>query len=126
MEEKTDKTTTLLELQNILTKFRSERGWTKFNDPYDFIVALSAEAGELLQLILWKKDTDFPSFLKDEPILKERIAEEVADVLAYTLAIGTALNIDLTESFLLKLEKNAKKYPIIENTVTPPRKRWLE
>ncbi len=39
------------------------------------------------------------------------IAEELADVLSYLLAMANVLDIDLDEAIRLKMVKNALKYP---------------
>jgi NTP pyrophosphatase (non-canonical NTP hydrolase) len=38
--------------------------------------------------------------------------EELADVLAYVLAMANALDLDLATTFRDKLTKNAEKYPV--------------
>ena len=40
------------------------------------------------------------------------IADEMADVACYLLALGNALGIDLSEAITAKLAKNALKYPV--------------
>jgi NTP pyrophosphatase (non-canonical NTP hydrolase) len=62
------------ELQNALLKFRDERNWEQFRNPKDLALALSIEAAELNELFLWKRPEDAN---------KDKIKEELADVLAY-------------------------------------------
>lgn len=50
----------------------------------------------------------------------------MADVFAYLLTLSKAIDVDLIDAFFAKMEKNAHKYPIRQNEITPPRKRWLE
>lgn len=40
------------------------------------------------------------------------IAEELADVLSYVLAMANVLEIDIDEALRLKMIKNAIKYPV--------------
>lgn len=68
------------------------------------------EAAELCEHFQWltpqeslEKAGQTPS---DSPI-----AEELADVLSYVLAMANVLNIDLDEAIRLKMVKNALKYP---------------
>ena len=42
------------EITKALIKFRNERDWEQFHNPKDLAIAISAEAGELLELFLWK------------------------------------------------------------------------
>jgi len=44
----------------------------------------------------------------------EAIADELADVLSYVLALANELDIDLSEAFRRKMEKNVRKYPADE------------
>lgn len=91
------------ELQNALTKFRDERDWEQFHNPKDLALALSIEVAELNELFLWKKP---------EEANPEKIKEELADVLAYSLLLAKKYDFDINEIVLDKIKKNAEKYPI--------------
>lgn len=72
-------------------------------------MALSIEAAELMEHTQWMTTqqvvtADFKGHTE--------VAEEVADILSYTLAIANALDIDLTTTLLSKMIKNRLKYPI--------------
>ena len=43
------------EISNELVNFRNERDWDKFHNPKDLALAINIEAGELLELFLWKE-----------------------------------------------------------------------
>ena len=45
-------------LTNALISFRDERDWAQFHNPKDLALAISIEAGELLELFLWKDADD--------------------------------------------------------------------
>jgi NTP pyrophosphatase (non-canonical NTP hydrolase) len=49
------------------------------------------------------------SILEDQGLLAN-ISDEVADVFIYLISLINCLNIDLTEIFQRKMEKNRKKY----------------
>jgi NTP pyrophosphatase (non-canonical NTP hydrolase) len=66
-------------LTEALIQFRNERDWEQFHNPKDLAIALSLEAGELLENFLWKQP-------QDADITK--IKEELADVLAYALPVA--------------------------------------
>ncbi len=123
--QKTDLNTSVADLKKTITDFRNARGWDKYNDPYDIAVALSVEASEILQLLLWSKNTDVLALIAAEPELKERLAAEIADVFALTLTLSDSLDFDLTQAFLSKMVVNGIKYPLSQDTVKC-RKRWLE
>ena len=50
------------EIIEALKKFRDERDWKQFHNPKDLSVALSIEAGELLEAFLWKQPGNHPIF----------------------------------------------------------------
>ncbi len=86
-----------------LLKFRDERAWAPFHNPKDLALALNVEAGELLELFLWKQP---------EEADRERVKEELADVFAYALLLADKYGFDLEEIMLEKIGKNAIKYPV--------------
>lgn len=96
-------------LTNIIEKikqFRDDRDWEQFHDSKNLALALSIEASELNELFLWKKDNEV------EAINKERLQEELADVLTYALLLAERHNFDIEKIILDKLTKNEKKYPV--------------
>ena len=86
-----------------LIKFRDERDWEQFHNPKDMAIALSIEAGELLENYLWKSPQHAD---------KEKIKEELADVLAYAFLIAEKYKLDVKEIVLAKINKNGEKYPV--------------
>ena len=86
-----------------LIKFRNERDWEQFHNPKDLAVAINVEAGELLELFLWKEAKDAK---------KEKVREELADVFAFALLLAEKYDFDVEEIILDKIKKNGIKYPI--------------
>ena len=93
-------------------EFVEKRNWTKYHTPKNLIQALTIEASELSQCLLFK-DYSVDKILKDDT-LKTQISDEVADVFIYLISLINVLNIDLTSSFSNKMEKNKKKYSVKE------------
>ena len=93
----------LKKLEDLLVQFRDERDWEQFHNPKDLAVALSIEANELLETFLWKKAEDANV---------EKVKEELADVLAYSLLIAHHYNLDVSQIIKDKVAKNAEKYPV--------------
>ena len=91
------------EITKALIKFRNERDWEQFHNPKDLTIALNIEAGELLENFLWKshKDAD-----------REKVKEELADVIAYSLLLAEKYGFDVKEILLDKIKKNGQKYPV--------------
>lgn len=91
------------EIIQALLKFRNERDWEQFHNPKDLALAISVEAGELLELFLWKN--------ADEAN-QEKIKEELSDVFAYAYLLAEKFNFDVKEIVLEKIKKNGEKYPV--------------
>lgn len=91
------------EITEALIKFRNERDWEQFHNPKDLAVALNIEAGELLENYLWKSH---------EEANKEKVKEELADVLAYAFLLIEKYGFDAKEILMDKIKKNGEKYPI--------------
>jgi NTP pyrophosphatase (non-canonical NTP hydrolase) len=96
-----------------LLEFRREREWEQFHLPKELVTALSIEAGELLELFLWRAHETHDE-VKADPARMERIREEVADVLIYLMFLSHDLGIDLPAAIASKLSKNEAKYPSSE------------
>ncbi|WP_442867530.1 nucleotide pyrophosphohydrolase [Castellaniella sp. S9] len=86
-----------------LRQFRDDRDWQQFHNPKDLAVALSIEAGELLEAFLWKAP---------EAADPEKVKEELADVLAYALLLSDAYGFDPQQIVLDKIKRNEEKYPV--------------
>ena len=91
------------EIIHALLKFRNERDWEQFHNPKDLALAINVEAGELLELFLWKNS---------EEANKEQVKEELADVFAFAFMLAEKYNFDVKEIVLEKIRRNAEKYPI--------------
>lgn len=89
-----------------LIKFRNERDWEQFHDSKNLALAISIEASELNELFLWKKEDDV------EQINKERLKEELADILSFSFLLAEKHNLDIFDIVLEKVKKNALKYPV--------------
>lgn len=91
------------QLTKEIVDFIQERDWEQFHNPKDTALALSIEASELNEVFLWKKAEDANI---------EKIKEELADVIIYSLDIARQYNLDVAEIVRNKISKNAKKYPV--------------
>ena len=72
----------------------------------DLALSISLEASELLELFQWKES----EAVVDNK--RERIAEELADVLIYSYMMADNMDFDIDEIIEEKLKKNGEKYPV--------------
>ena len=91
------------EIIKALLQFRNDRDWEQFHNAKDLALAINVEAGELLELFLWKNPSDAN---------KEKVKEELADIFAYAFLLAEKYNLDVKEIVLDKIKKNAEKYPV--------------
>lgn len=91
------------EIIDALIKFRNERDWEQFHNPKDLALAINIEAGELLELFLWKNP---------EEANKERVKEELADIFAFAFLLADKYGFDIKQIVLDKIKLNSEKYPV--------------
>lgn len=89
-----------------INQFRDERNWRQFHNEKDLALSITLEASELLELFQWKSAEDVVESKR------ERLAEELADILIYSYMFADNLDFDINEIIEQKLVKNAEKYPV--------------
>jgi NTP pyrophosphatase (non-canonical NTP hydrolase) len=94
-----------------LQKFATERDWDQFHTPKNLATSISVESAELLELFQWTRgQKDWNEI--EEVEIKEKIENEVADILLYLIRFSDLAKIDLEKVALRKIALNAQKYPI--------------
>ncbi|UCC19789.1 MAG: nucleotide pyrophosphohydrolase [Promethearchaeota archaeon] len=89
-------------------RFVEERNWFEYHTPKNLVQAINCEAGELSQLLLFKDYTK--EEIWNNETLCTNISDEIADVFIYLISLINALELDLSQIFINKMEKNRKKY----------------
>ena len=84
-----------------IRKFSEDRDWNQFHTPENLAKSISIEAAELLEHFQWDSRYD-----------KQKVSEELADVMVYCINMADALGVDIKEIILDKMDKNEKKYPV--------------
>ncbi len=97
------------DLTKRIVDFRDARDWKQFHNPKDMALSLVLEAAEVMEHFQWKDKKEMDEYIKTN---KEDISEELADVLYWVLLMSHDLDINIVNSFIKKLEKSDKKYPI--------------
>ena len=88
-------------VRDALRDFVAEREWAQFHTPENLAKSISIEAAELLECFQWNADAD-----------KDRVEEELADVLTYCLLLADRLGVDPDKIVLDKLASTRAKYPV--------------
>jgi dCTP diphosphatase len=79
----------------------AEREWGQFHQEENLAKSISIEAGELLQCFQWGSAFD-----------RDRVQDELADVLTYCLLLADKLALDPEAIVLQKLSVTREKYPV--------------
>ena len=104
-----DKITTIQELKEKVQAFCEQRDWDQFHNPKELAIGISTEANELLQIFRFKSEADMKALMASDK--KQKVEEELADVLYFVLRFAQMNNIDLTFAVEQKIQKNDAKYP---------------
>lgn len=93
------------ETVEIVTNFRDEREWSQFHNPKDLAISLSLEASELLEVFQWSGN----DLICEDKM--DKIKEELADVLCYSILLADRCGLDMDEIIRDKMKRNGEKYP---------------
>ncbi len=91
--------------------FSDERDWGQFHNAKELAIGIVTEASELLQLFRFKSEKQMDEMFEDSQ-KKEKITEEISDILFFTLRLCQLYDVDLTTEFNKKMIKNDNNYPV--------------
>ena len=97
-------------LQATLRHFAAAREWQPFHTPKNLATALMVEAAELAEVFQWMTPEESREAHLDA-VSKQRIGEEIADVLLYLLQVADHTQVDVEQAVKDKLVRNAQKHP---------------
>nr|WP_203601068.1 nucleotide pyrophosphohydrolase [Streptomyces sp. SID10853] len=97
-------------LQRRLAEFAAARDWQPYHTPKNLAAALSVEASELVEIFQWLTPEESARVM-EEPGSAHRVADEVADVLAYLLQFCEVLGIDALAALSDKIDRNETRFP---------------
>jgi NTP pyrophosphatase (non-canonical NTP hydrolase) len=100
---------TLSQLTDLVLRFREERDWKQFHNPKDQALSLCLESAEVIELMQWRNGDELQAHLAS---IRERLGEELADVLGWVLLLAHDQQIDLAAAFERKIRINREKYPV--------------
>ncbi len=96
------------ELIGLIREFNKERDWEQYHSPKNLAMALSVEAGEIVEIFQWLTQDQSKNL---DPDKLQDVKEEIADVMIFLTNLADRLGIDPIEAAKEKLEKNRKNYP---------------
>jgi NTP pyrophosphatase (non-canonical NTP hydrolase) len=89
--------------------FRDARDWLQFHNPKELAVAITAEAGELLQHFVWQSPEQSNQRVTER---RGEIESEIADVAILLFELADNCGIDLAAAMRAKLARNEARYPV--------------
>jgi len=101
--------TTIDELTAEIRAFRDARDWRQFHNPKELAVAITAEAGELLQHFVWQNSEQSERRVVDR---RTEIESEIADVAILLFELADNSGIDIAAAIRAKLARNEERYPV--------------
>ena len=108
-----DATATVSDLKELVAGFVAERDWQRYHVPKHLVMSIMIEAAELMEHFQWVGVESVEDVKADEERMQQ-VREGLSDVLAYTLSLANALDIDVSAAYEAKMKKNAGKYPADE------------
>jgi NTP pyrophosphatase (non-canonical NTP hydrolase) len=89
--------------------FRDARDWLQFHQPKELAIAITAEAGELLQHFVWQSPEQSFQRVTER---KAEIENEIADVAILLFELADNCGLDLAQAMRDKLARNEIRYPV--------------
>ena len=105
-----DATTTVDTLRQRVAAFVAERAWQVYHTPKSLSMSIAIEAAELMEHFQWHGN-GASERAAAQPEVRGAVADELADVLIYCLALANKLDVDISEAVLAKLTRNELRFP---------------
>lgn len=105
-----DATISLADLRNEVARFVEERDWQVYHTPKSLSMAIAIEAAELMEHFQWQGNAASRQAGAQAEV-RQAVADELADVLIYCLALANTLDLDLSQAVLAKLARNQQRFP---------------
>lgn len=97
------------QLTREITAFRDARDWKQFHNPKEMAVAITAEAGELLQHFVWQDHDQSKNRVAER---KNELESEMADIAILLFEMAGDCGVDLAAAIRAKLARNEERYPV--------------
>lgn len=106
-----DELITVQYLKGVVEQFVEEREWHGRLQPKDLTLGLEIEVAEIAEHFHFKDDEEIEQELGDAR-KRRAIGYEIADVLYYLLALSSKLGIDISQTFLEKMDQTEERVPV--------------
>jgi dCTP diphosphatase len=106
-----DELITVQYLKGVVEQFVEEREWNGRLQPKDLTLGLEIEVAEIAEHFHFKDDAEIERELGDAQ-KRRAIGYEIADVLYYLLALSSKLGIDISQTFLEKMDQAEQRVPV--------------
>lgn len=106
-----DDNTSISDIKLAAGKFCEAREWGQYHNAKELSISAVIESSELLELFRFKTEREMTDMLND-PCSREKVSDELADVLFAVSRFAQLYDIDLATSFYDKMAKNEQKYPV--------------
>ena len=106
-----DESTTVQYLKGVVEQFVEERDWNGRLQPKDLTLGLEIEVAEIAEHFHFMDDEEIEQALGDART-RRAIGYEIADVLYYLLALSSKLGIDISQTFLEKMDQTEQSMPV--------------
>ncbi len=106
-----DESVTVADLRRRVAQFVAARDWEQYHQPKNLSMSIAIEAAELMEHFQWIGPDQSNQALQDADELAA-VADELADVLIYSLSLANVLEIDVSAAILGKLARNERRFPV--------------
>jgi NTP pyrophosphatase (non-canonical NTP hydrolase) len=93
-----------------IAQFIDERKWQVYHTPKSLSMSIAIEAAELMEHFQWQGNEASRQVGRRDDV-RAALADELADVLIYCLALANVLEVDVSEAVLAKLARNQQRFP---------------
>ncbi len=97
------------DLRREVAQFAENREWDRFHSVRNLVLAMVGEVGEVAEVLQWTDDDKVAELLNAGG--RERLAEELADVLIYLIRVADRSGVNLEQAVRDKLVLNDQRYP---------------
>src|SRR3954454_12079090 len=94
-----------------MRKFTEARDWARFHDLKSLTLALVGEVGEVAELVQWLP-AEQAAGTEEGSRLRQRLGEELADVLLYLVRLADVAGVDLGAAADAKLADNHRRFHV--------------